>query len=258
MSIIHNGKTAIITGGASGIGEGIAKRLIGEGANVVIADVDDDNGRSVAAELGPRCAFRKCDVQSEAAVDELIAFTAAKFGALDIMVNNAAIMTVAPLVETDFAAWGKMFSVNVHGVFLGSRAAARQMIKQGNGGVIVNGSSGAGRHGVPLFSAYCATKAAIINMSQAFAQELAKHKIRDNCYTPGHITTPFWGQIADGYGKWSGKSRDEVIEMFRGTVPWGRFGTPADVAAAVSWLCTKDAEYMSGQCLAMNGAELPW
>lgn len=256
--MLHQGKVAIVTGGASGIGEGIAQRLAAEGARVVVADIDAGRGPGVAAGLGSGGVFHKCDVQSEQEVDRLVTATVERFGRLDIMVNNAAIMYVAPLIESDAAAWTRMFAVNVHGVFLGSRAAARQMKAQGDGGAIINGSSGAGRHGVPLFSAYCATKAAIINMSQAFAQELAPHKIRVNCYTPGHIMTPFWNQIADGYGKWTGKSRDQVIELFSGTVPWGRFGTPADVAAAVSWLCTKDAEYVSGQCIAMNGAELPW
>lgn len=254
----HLNKVAIVTGGASGIGEGVVRRLAKEGARVVIADIDADRGRAIASELGSNCRFQRCDVQADAEIDRLIAESVSAFGQLDIMVNNAAVMHVAPLVETDADAWRRMFAVNVHGVFLGSRAAARQMVKQGSGGIIINGSSGAGRHGVPYFSAYCATKAAIINMSQAFAQELAPHRIRVNCYTPGHIMTPFWDQIAAGYGKWTGKSRDEVIAAFRATVPWGRFGTPEDVAAAVSWLCTTDAEYVSGQCIAMNGAELPW
>jgi len=95
-------------------------------------------------------------------------------------------------------------------------------------------------------------------MSQSLSQELAPHKIRVNCYTPGHIMTPLWDDIADGMSSKLGKSRDQTLDAFLETVPWGRFGTPADVAASVSWLCTDDAEYISGQCIAMNGAELPW
>ena len=138
------------------------------------------------------------------------------------------------------------------------RVAAETMIAQGSGGSIVNASSGGGRHGVPNFSQYCASKAAIIMLSQSLSQELAPHRIRVNCYTPGHIMTPLWEDIVAGMGAKLGKSRDETLEAFLETVPWGRFGTPADVAAATSWLCTDDAEYVSGQCIAMNGAELPW
>ena len=254
----HEGKIVVVTGAASGIGAAIAERFIHDGAIVVVSDINVSGARSVAQKLGKNSSFVECDVRSEASVEELVSSTVTQFGRLDFMVNNAAIMRVAPLVEMKFNDWRVMFDVNVHGIFLGSKAAARQMILQENGGVIINGSSGAGRKGVPYFSAYCATKAAIINMSQTFAQELAEHKIRVNCYTPGHIKTPFWDQIADGYGKWANKSREEVIEMFRSTVPWGRFGKPEEVAAAVSWLCTRDADYVSGQCIAMNGAELPW
>jgi len=254
----HEGKIVVVTGAASGIGAAIAERFINDGAIVVVSDIDIAGAHSVVQKLGKKAIFVECDVRSEASVGELVSSTASQFGRLDVMVNNAAIMRVAPLVEMKSNDWRAMFDVNVHGIFLGSKAAARQMIVQQKGGVIINGSSGAGRKGVPYFSAYCATKAAIINMSQTFAQELAEHKIRVNCYTPGHIMTPFWDQIADGYGKWANKSREEVIEMFRSTVPWGRFGAPEEVAAAVSWLCSGDADYVSGQCIAMNGAELPW
>jgi len=143
-------------------------------------------------------------------------------------------------------------------VALASRAAARAMIADGKGGVIVNASSGAGRHGVPNFSQYCATKAGVLMMSQSFAQELAPHGIRVNVYAPGHIMTPFWEQIVGQMGERLGMSREDTLTMFREQIPWGRFGTPEDVAAAVSWLATDDAEFMSGQALAMNGAELPW
>jgi len=132
------------------------------------------------------------------------------------------------------------------------------MIEQGRGGVIVNASSGGGRHGVPNFAHYCASKAAVIMLSQSAAIELAPHKIRVNCYTPGHIKTPFWRDIASGYAEVAGITEDEAIAAFEDTVPWGRFGTPEDVAGAVSWLASDDAEYVSGQCIAMNGAELPW
>ena len=132
------------------------------------------------------------------------------------------------------------------------------MIAQGKGGCIINASSGAGRRGVPNLSHYCASKAAIIMLTQSLAIELAAHGIRANCYVPGHIETPFWGGIADGFAKRTGQTPEAVVEGFRCTVPMGRFGTADDVAATVSWLASDDAAYVSGQAIAMNGAEFPY
>lgn len=258
MSTPHAGKTAIVTGGASGIGEGIARRLSADGANVVIADLNGTLARTVAASLGDRAMAVELDVTEEAAVDDLVSAATDRFGGLDIMVNNAGIIQIAPVTETSYADWKQIMDVNVDGVFLGCRAAARVMIEQGRGGTIVNASSGAGRRGVPNISGYCASKAAIIMLTQSLAVELATHNITVNSYAPGHITTPFWKGIAEGFSKVMDKSPDEVIEMFRSSVPMGRFGTPEDVAATVSWLATPDAAYVSGQAVAMNGAEFPY
>jgi NAD(P)-dependent dehydrogenase (short-subunit alcohol dehydrogenase family) len=111
---------------------------------------------------------------------------------------------------------------------------------------------------VPNISGYCASKAAIIMLTQSLAVELAPHNITVNSYAPGHITAPFWKGIAEGFSKVMDKTPDEVVEMFRSTVPMGRFGTVEDVAGTVSWLATPDAAYISGQALAMNGAEFPY
>lgn len=254
----HIGKVAVVTGGASGIGRGIAERFAAEGASVVVADQNAEAAAEVVTAFGDRGKAIACDVTSEAQIDALIAETVDRFGRLDVMVNNAGIIQIAPVVDTSYADWQRMFDVNVHGVFLGSRAAARCMIEQGTGGIIVNASSGAGRRGVPNIAHYCATKAAIIMFSQSLAIELAPHGIRVNCYTPGHIQTPFWGEIANGFAKVTGQRPEQVIEGFKSTVPMGRFGAPEDVAGAVSWLATDDAAYVSGQAIAMNGAEFPY
>ena len=133
-----------------------------------------------------------------------------------------------------------------------------QLITQGDGGSIINASSGAGRKGTPYFAAYSASNAAIIMMSQSMALELAPERIRVNCYAPGHTMTPLWDQIADGFAAKTGQTREETIAGFEKDVPWGRFGTPADVAAVVSWLATPDSEYVVGQTVGINGGELPW
>ena len=255
----HAGKVAAITGGASGIGRGCVERLAGEGADVLVLDVADATEVVEACRTLPgRVEALHCDVTDEEQVERGVATAGELFGGLDIMVNNAGIIFVAPIVGSQVEDWRRLMEVNVIGVYLGMRAAARHMIASGQGGVIVNASSGAGRHGVGNFAHYCASKAAVIMMTQSAAVELAPHRIRVNSYTPGHIMTPFWEEIAGGYARVAGMTPEEAIEAFGSTIPWGRFGTPADVAATVSFLATDDAEYISGQAIGINGAELPW
>lgn len=246
----HTGKSVFVTGSASGIGLGIVERFLAEGAKVAGFDLHETRADGVLSVTG--------DATNESAVHEAIDQAMAEHGGLDVMVCNAGVIAVQPVVDMEFSEWTRVMDINVNSVFLGSRAAARAMIAQGRGGVIINASSGAGRRGVPNLSHYCASKAAILMLTQSLAIELAPHKIRANCYVPGHIQTPFWGGIAKGFARVTGQSPEAVIEGFRQTVPWGRFGTVDDVAAAVSWLATPDAEYVSGQAMAMNGAEFPF
>lgn len=250
----HSGKSILVTGSASGIGLGIVQRFLADGAQVAGLDLKPTELETHADRLLSLTA----DAANEADVDRAVAETVAAFGKLDVIVCNAGVIAINPVVDMDFAEWKRVTEINLHSVFLGSRAAARQMIAQGHGGVIINASSGAGRRGAANLSHYCASKAAVVSLTQSLSMELAKHKIRVNSYTPGHIETPFWKGIADGFARVSGRSADDVVETFRASVPWGRFGTPADVAAAVSWLASDDAEYISGQAIAMNGAEMPY
>lgn len=246
----HQGKSVLVTGGASGIGLGIVRRFLAEGAHVASLDLNPTAAEGALSLAG--------DAADEGDVERAVAETVAAHGRLDVMVCNAGVIAVTPVTEMGLAEWRRVMGVNTDSVFLGSRAAARQMIAQGQGGVIVNAASGAGRRGVPNLSHYCASKAAVIVFSQALAIELAPHGIRVNTYVPGHIETPFWTGIAQGFAARWGIGAEEVMERFRSTVPAGRFGTPDDVAAAVSWLATDEAAYVSGQGIAMNGAEFPW
>lgn len=254
----HAGKGVVITGGASGIGRGCVERFVRDGARVFVIDRDEAGLDDLVAGHRDSVIPFVADVTDEAHLDAAFDAAVQAFGGIDVCVNNAGIIFVAPLVDTHAEEWRRILDVNVVGIALASRAAARRMIEAGRGGVIINASSGGGRHGVANFSQYCASKAAVLMMSQSFAQELAPHRIRVNVYTPGHIMTPFWEQIVGQMGERLGLSREQTLEAFLADIPWGRFGTPEDVAGAVSWLATDDAEFVSGQALAMNGAELPW
>jgi meso-butanediol dehydrogenase/(S,S)-butanediol dehydrogenase/diacetyl reductase len=258
MTERHWGKTAVVTGGANGIGRGIVERLHADGANVVIADIDMVAATSLSDALGANAVAIETDVRDEGALASCVSQTVEQFGALDIMVNNAGYIMFSPIVETAADDWRRMMDVNINGIFLGMKAGAQQMIAQGKGGAIINASSGGGRKGVPNFAHYCATKAAVIMMSQAAAGEMAPHRIRVNCYTPGHVETPMMSGLLDKIAGAQGTSRDEAYQALEDEVPWGRWGKVEDVAAAVSWLSCNDAEYITGQCIAMNGGQLPW
>ena len=257
----HAGKVAVVTGGAKGIGRGIVERFAAEGAKVVLIDIDEAGARAVAAPLGASAHVVRADVTSEADLEAACAAARERFGRLDVMVNNVGIIQIKSLLDSTPEEWRRILDVNVVSMFLGCKVAARHMIELGeagaqSGGVILNAASGAGRRGNKLVSAYCATKAAAINMTQSFALELAPHKIRVNCYQPGHIETPLWDDLALAWQKATGQGRDEMIALFKSTVPWGRFGRPDDVAAVCSFLASDDAEYVTGQAIAMNGAEM--
>ncbi len=252
---MHENKVAIVTGAASGIGRGIAERLAADGARVVLADIDEAGAQAVASAIGDRAVAAGCDVTDEASVEATVARAVEAFGRLDIVVNNAGILQVSSVVETDVADWDRMFAVNVRGMFLGAKVAARHLIEQDDGGVIINAASGAGRHGVGLLSHYCATKACAISITQSLALELAPHDIRVNAYAPGHIMTPMWDDIWEPYATRVDKSVDEIRELFLGTIPLGRYGSPEDVAPYVSWLCSDDAAYVTGQTVGVNGGE---
>ena len=257
----HQGKSVVVTGGGSGIGRSCVERFVEDGARVVIADVQLEKAKNLASRLGPSAIAVRADVTNEVDMTELVAATLDFAGRLDVWVNNAGAVLVRPLVDTELSDWQRLFKVNVEGVFLGSRAAARQMIAQGCGkhrvaGVIVNAASTASRRAAAGVSAYCATKAAVELLSSALAIELAPHRIRVNCTAPGFIRTDMWRDLASGIAASSGGTAEQVLEQFAAAVPWKRFGEPAEVAATVSWLASDEAEYINGQCISMNGGEM--
>ena len=251
------GKVAIVTGGGRGLGYAIVERLVTEGVSVAILALHAESVHDAINNLG---ADRKdviglvADVTLEEEVRDAVARTVAAFGHLDIMVNNAGTIVICPMVDMTTEAWDHVVDVNLRGVFLGCREAARQMIAQGRGGRIINGASGAGRRGGSLISAYSATKFGVIGLTQSLAVELAPHGITVNAYCPGHVTsTPMWDFIDREMASITGEEIGSARRAAESEAPLGRAGKPEEVAAAVAFLASDEAPFITGESLLIDG-----
>ncbi len=247
-------KVALITGGASGLGSAIAHRFDSESATVVISDVQTDLGERTAADCN--ALFLEQDVRDELRWTEIIREIERRFGRLDILVNNAGIFgsgkTVSP-EETRLADWRTIFAVNVEGVFLGCRAAIAAM-RRNHGGCIINISSVAGLLATPFATAYGASKAAVAQLTKSVAQYCAEQRlnIRCNSVHPGDVRTPLWDRSVEEAAKLRGTSLDEVIATEKAHCPLGEFALPDDIAAAVAFLASDEARYMTGAKLIVD------
>ncbi len=241
------GKVALITGGASGMGLATAERFTAEGAAVVIADLNRDAGEAAVQALGDRSRFTVCDVSDEADVAAAVDLAVGSFGRIDIVFNNAGIGgAFGPVTELEVEHWDATFAVLVRGVFLGIKHGARAMIEQGDGGSIINTASVAGLGGGAGPQAYSAAKAAVVNLTVTTAAELAPHGIRVNAICPGVIFTPLMhsGDEADA---------EQMIEELQ---PLPRRGEAADIAGAALWLAGPDSGFVSGEAIKVDGALL--
>ena len=239
------GKSALITGSARGIGRAFAQAYIAEGASVAIADINLQRAQATAAELGPQAYAVEMDVTDQASIDGAIAAVVAEVGKLDILINNAALFDLAPIVDITRDSYERLFSINVAGTLFTLQAAARQMIRQGHGGKIINMASQAGRRGEPLVAVYCATKAAVIGLTKSAAIEYAKKKIRVNAVCPAVIDTDMFRRAYES----DPKKGEFAIAMH----PVGRIGKVEEIAAAVLYLCSDAAAFTTGQALAIDG-----
>jgi len=240
------GKTAIVTGAASGFGEGIAERFAAEGANVVVADINEEAGRGVAERLGDAARFVRADVSRDADVAAMVAAATEAFGGLDILVNNAGYTHVsAPMLEVSEEEFDRIFDVNVKAIFLGARHALPVFRARG-GGVILNIASTAGVRPRPNLTCYNTSKGAAITMTRSMAVELAPDKVRVCALNPVAGETPL-------LAKFLGEDTPERRAAFKATVPLGRFSQPRDIANAALFLCSDEAEFLTGVCLEVDG-----
>jgi len=247
------GKVAVVTGGARGVGAAIVERYVGEGAAVAIADRVIDPAEQLAKDLGARAFAVPLDVTDQASIDAMVATVVRRTGGIDILVNNAAVFDLAPVVEVTEKSWDLLFSVNVKGLFFTLQAVARRMIVQGRGGKIINMASQAGRRGEALVSTYCATKAAVISLTQSAGLDLIKHRINVNAIAPGVVDTPMWTEVDALFARYEGRPLGEKKRLVGGAVPYGRMGRPEDHAGAAVFLASTDADYVVAQTLNVDG-----
>lgn len=246
-------KVAIVTGGARGIGAAIAARYVAEGAVVAIADLALTEAEALAQHLGPKAFAVQLDVTKRESIEGMLRAVLAKAGRVDILVNNAAIFDMGPVLEVTEKSWDLLFSVNTRGLFFTLQEVARQMVAQGEGGKIINMASQAGRRGEALVATYCATKAAVISLTQSAGLDLIKHRINVNGIAPGVVDTPMWEEVDALFAKYEKRPLGEKKRLVGEAVPYGRMGLPEDHAGAAVFLASSDADYVVAQTLNVDG-----
>jgi galactitol 2-dehydrogenase len=247
------GKAALITGAARGIGLEFARAYIAEGAQVALADINADALARTAADLGPKAHAVQIDVTDQASIDAGIAAAVARMGRFDILVNNAALFEACPITDITRASYDRLFAVNVAGTLFTLQAAARHMIAQGTGGKIINMASQAGRRGEALVAVYCATKAAVISLTQSAGLNLIAHKINVNAIAPGVVEGEHWDHVDALFAKYEGRPLGEKKRIVGDGVPYGRMGTAADLIPMAIFLACADSDYCVGQTYGVDG-----
>jgi len=257
MSGLVNNKVVIVTGAARGIGAGIAADLAEKGAHVVIADLNADAARQTASKIssgGNNAIAVAVDVSSRASVKALIDETVSRFGRLDVMFNNAGISQTCPFLEVTEEDFDRIMKINGLGVLIGTQEAAKQMIAQGHGGKIINTASVAGKQGYPLFAHYCASKFAVVAITQAAARALAEHKITVNCFGPGVVKTELWEQLDREFmERGLTEKPEQAINEFSQSILLGRVSLPKDIAGVTTFLASDASDYVTGQTVMVDG-----
>lgn len=251
------GKSAVVTGGATGIGQGIAKALAACGAGVLICDMNAEAAEAAAEDIrnDGGCAY-SCggNVTLEEDVKRMMDTAIEHFGKIDLLYNNAGIISMSTVENLTLDAWEKIFAVNCRGVFLCSREVIPHMKKNGGGRIISTASQG-GKTGLNLLAHYCATKGAVIAFTKALALELAKDNIRVNCFCPGSVMTDMTRREAQWASELSGEDPADIIAKWESFIPLGRYALPDDIANIAVFLASDMADYMTGQAVNISGGQ---
>ena len=247
------GKSALITGAARGIGKAFAEAYLREGASVAIADINLKGAQATAAELGSGAIAVELDVAKQDSIDAAVANTIEAFGRIDILINNAALFTAAPIVEIRREDYVRLFDINVAGTLFTLQAVARHMIDRGGGGKIINMASQAGRRGEALVAVYCATKAAIISLTQSAGLNLIEHGINVNAIAPGVVDGEHWDGVDAFFAKYEHKAPGQKRKEVGEAVPFGRMGRAEDLTGMAVFLASDEAEYIVAQTYNVDG-----
>jgi galactitol 2-dehydrogenase len=245
-------KTALITGAARGIGLAFARAYLAEGAEVAIADINLAAAEDAAKALGPNAHAIALDVTRQDSIDNCFAEAIARMGKLDILINNAALFNAAPIAEIARTDYDRLFAVNVAGTLFCLQAAARHMIPRGQG-TIINMASQAGRRGEGLVAVYCATKAAVISLTQSAGLDLIRHGINVNAIAPGVVDGEHWDGVDAFFARYEGKVPGQKKKEVGAAVPFGRMGTAEDLTGMAIFLATPEAKYIVAQCFGVDG-----
>ena len=248
-----SGKTALITGSARGIGLAFAKAYVAEGARVAIADINLEAAQVAAARIGDAAVAVHMDVSTQDGIEAGVAQAVAALGRIDILINNAAIFTAAPLTEISRADYARVFDINVAGTLFTMQAVADHMITRGIKGRIINMASQAGRRGESLVAVYCASKAAVISLTQSAGLNLIAHGINVNAIAPGVVDGEHWDGVDAFFAKHEGKAPGQKKKEVGEAVPYGRMGTAEDLTGMAVFLASDDASYVVAQTYNVDG-----
>jgi NAD(P)-dependent dehydrogenase (short-subunit alcohol dehydrogenase family) len=249
------GKSALITGAARGIGRAFAEAYVREGATVCIGDINLDAAMKTADEIGEKAYAVSLDVTNLTSIGAAVKAVEQKTGGLDILINNAALFDAAPIVEITKASYDRLFAVNVAGTLFTMQAAARSMISRGKGGKIINMASQAGRRGEALVAVYCATKAAVISLTQSAGLDLIKHGINVNAIAPGVVDGEHWDGVDALFAKYENRPLGEKKRLVGEAVPFGRMGKAEDLTGMAVFLASDEAEYIVAQTYNVDGGQ---